>query len=84
MRARSTCVGCLGGRSQWRDVAALGATLDLAILDAADALAGWTGTADAWFLDGFAPARNPAMWTAGLLAEVMAGVPSDDADDDAE
>jgi hypothetical protein len=27
VRARSTCVGCLGGRSQWRDVAALGAAL---------------------------------------------------------
>jgi tRNA 5-methylaminomethyl-2-thiouridine biosynthesis bifunctional protein len=23
--------------------------------------------ADAWFLDGFAPARNPEMWTAGLF-----------------
>jgi tRNA 5-methylaminomethyl-2-thiouridine biosynthesis bifunctional protein len=26
--------------------------------------------ADAWFLDGFAPARNPAMWNDAVLAEV--------------
>lgn len=26
--------------------------------------------ADAWFLDGFAPARNPEMWTDGVFAEV--------------
>lgn len=25
---------------------------------------------DAWFLDGFAPARNPAMWRAALLGEL--------------
>ncbi|MBU6406315.1 MAG: FAD-dependent 5-carboxymethylaminomethyl-2-thiouridine(34) oxidoreductase MnmC [Alphaproteobacteria bacterium] len=27
---------------------------------------------DAWFLDGFAPARNPAMWTETILARVKA------------
>lgn len=27
-------------------------------------------TADAWFLDGFSPARNPAMWSFELLREV--------------
>lgn len=54
------------------DWPALGATLDLAIGDAAAELARWQGAADAWFLDGFAPARNPAMWSAGLLALVRA------------
>jgi tRNA 5-methylaminomethyl-2-thiouridine biosynthesis bifunctional protein len=48
------------------------ATLDVAILPASQALAAWSGTADAWFLDGFAPARNPAMWTADLMALVAA------------
>lgn len=43
------------------------ATLDVAVMDAADALAAWTGTADAWFLDGFAPARNPGMWSQDVL-----------------
>lgn len=27
---------------------------------------------DAWFLDGFAPARNPGMWTAELFAQLAA------------
>jgi len=49
---------------------ALGATLDLAVLDVAEALAGWSGKADAWFLDGFSPAKNPAMWSPDVLAAV--------------
>jgi tRNA 5-methylaminomethyl-2-thiouridine biosynthesis bifunctional protein len=46
------------------------ATLDVAVMEAADALAAWTGKADAWFLDGFSPAVNPRMWQ----PEVLAGV----------
>ena len=38
--------------------------------DAADTLPNWSGTADAWFLDGFAPARNPGMWGADLMRAV--------------
>ena len=30
----------------------------------------WDGRADAWFLDGFSPARNPELWQEDLLAEV--------------
>ena len=48
----------------------LGATLDLVVDEALPAVAGWDGRADAWFLDGFAPAANPAMWTPELLATV--------------
>ncbi|MDP5307094.1 tRNA (5-methylaminomethyl-2-thiouridine)(34)-methyltransferase MnmD [Paracoccus spongiarum] len=44
--------------------------LSLVIGDARDCLPGWTGRADAWFLDGFSPARNPEMWSACLMAEV--------------
>lgn len=33
-------------------------------------LKGLEGRFDAWFLDGFAPARNPAMWSDGLFAEM--------------
>ena len=50
----------------------LGAILDVAVMDAAEALAGWDGAADAWFLDGFAPALNPQMWTDELMALVAA------------
>jgi tRNA U34 5-methylaminomethyl-2-thiouridine-forming methyltransferase MnmC len=38
--------------------------------DARDTLPRWRDRADAWFLDGFAPARNPELWEPGLLAEV--------------
>ena len=48
------------------------AILDLWIGDAAEGLTAWDGAADAWFLDGFAPARNPAMWSPELLALVAA------------
>ncbi|THD77225.1 MAG: FAD-dependent oxidoreductase [Phenylobacterium sp.] len=49
-----------------------GVILDLAVLDAAEALGRWSGRADAWFLDGFSPALNPAMWTDEVLALVAA------------
>jgi tRNA 5-methylaminomethyl-2-thiouridine biosynthesis bifunctional protein len=48
------------------------ATLDLAVGDARVGLEAWDGAADAWFLDGFAPARNPEMWSEPLLALVGA------------
>lgn len=48
------------------------AILDLAVLEAGEALAGWSGRADAWFLDGFAPSANPQMWREDLLALVAA------------
>jgi len=38
--------------------------------DAREILAPWPGRADAWFLDGFSPARNPQLWETALLAEV--------------
>jgi len=62
------------GRRGWRRIAwpDLGAVLDLAIAEAADALCAWTGRADAWFLDGFSPARNPEMWRDEVLALVAA------------
>lgn len=40
--------------------------------DARHTLPAWDGVADAWFLDGFAPARNPELWEAPLLAQVAA------------
>ncbi|MCH2094298.1 MAG: tRNA (5-methylaminomethyl-2-thiouridine)(34)-methyltransferase MnmD [Rhodobacteraceae bacterium] len=38
--------------------------------DARDTLRAWDQTADAWFLDGFSPAKNPELWEPDLLAEV--------------
>lgn len=40
--------------------------------DARDTLPAWRSRADAWFLDGFAPVKNPQMWEPALLAEVGA------------
>ncbi|MHA3978060.1 tRNA (5-methylaminomethyl-2-thiouridine)(34)-methyltransferase MnmD [Halovulum sp. GXIMD14794] len=38
--------------------------------DAREVLPGWQGRADAWFLDGFSPAKNPELWSPALMAEV--------------
>lgn len=40
--------------------------------DARETLPQWRGTADAWFLDGFSPAKNPELWGEALLAEMGA------------
>lgn len=42
------------------------ATLTLFLGDVADFMSRLAGFADAWFLDGFAPERNPEMWNAAL------------------
>jgi len=38
--------------------------------DARETLPQWQGKADAWFLDGFSPAKNPEMWGEDLLQQV--------------
>jgi tRNA U34 5-methylaminomethyl-2-thiouridine-forming methyltransferase MnmC len=38
--------------------------------DARETLPAWDGMADAWFLDGFSPAKNPELWSPELMAEV--------------
>lgn len=38
--------------------------------DVRDTLPRWTGAADAWFLDGFSPAKNPAMWAPEVMTAV--------------
>jgi tRNA U34 5-methylaminomethyl-2-thiouridine-forming methyltransferase MnmC len=45
---------------------------ELILGDARDTLPEWSGKADAWFLDGFSPAKNPELWEASLMAEVAA------------
>jgi tRNA U34 5-methylaminomethyl-2-thiouridine-forming methyltransferase MnmC len=47
-----------------------GVSLHLVTGDARRTLPAWEGTADAWFLDGFAPARNPELWEPALLQAV--------------
>ncbi|MDJ0629262.1 MAG: tRNA (5-methylaminomethyl-2-thiouridine)(34)-methyltransferase MnmD [Rhodobacter sp.] len=42
---------------------------EIHIGDARRTLPRWKGRADAWFLDGFAPAKNPELWDPALLTE---------------
>ncbi|MFV0411042.1 MAG: tRNA (5-methylaminomethyl-2-thiouridine)(34)-methyltransferase MnmD [Paracoccus sp. (in: a-proteobacteria)] len=45
---------------------------ELIIGDARASLPGWAGRADAWFLDGFSPAKNPELWNEALMGEIGA------------
>lgn len=45
-------------------------SLELIVGDARDTLPEWRGQADAWFLDGFSPAKNPELWEPALMREV--------------
>ncbi|HEU0222620.1 MAG TPA: tRNA (5-methylaminomethyl-2-thiouridine)(34)-methyltransferase MnmD [Paracoccaceae bacterium] len=58
----------------WRPVGGVmelgSARLTLILGDARETLPRWQGAADAWFLDGFSPARNPELWEEPLMAEV--------------
>ena len=44
--------------------------LRVIIGDARETLPHWQDQADAWFLDGFSPAKNPDLWEPRLMAEV--------------
>lgn len=50
-------------------------TLDLWFGDVHDILPQWqakqTGIVDAWYLDGFAPSKNPEMWTFNLFEQMV-------------
>lgn len=47
-----------------------GVTLTLAIDDISSSIPQARARADSWFLDGFAPSKNPAMWSAETLNHV--------------
>jgi tRNA U34 5-methylaminomethyl-2-thiouridine-forming methyltransferase MnmC len=66
-RAAALVAAWAGGA---RDIRLPGLRLHVVDGDARVTLPAWEGMADAWFLDGFAPSRNPEMWEAGLLAAV--------------
>ena len=64
--------------SRWRTAGGLPArwqmddqtTLQIISGKADVTLKSWDALADAWYLDGFSPARNPDMWGAGLIQQV--------------
>lgn len=43
---------------------------EIIVGDARETLPQWGGFADAWFLDGFSPAKNPELWSEDILLEV--------------
>jgi tRNA U34 5-methylaminomethyl-2-thiouridine-forming methyltransferase MnmC len=45
-------------------------TATIVLGDARETLAAWDGQADAWFLDGFSPAKNPELWSPDLMTQV--------------
>lgn len=51
-------------------IALPGLEAEVIIGDARTTLPLWQGAADAWFLDGFSPAKNPELWGQKLLSSV--------------
>jgi tRNA U34 5-methylaminomethyl-2-thiouridine-forming methyltransferase MnmC len=47
-----------------------GISVEVVIGDARVSLPQWSGRADAWFLDGFSPAKNPDLWEPELMQAV--------------
>ena len=45
-------------------------TLEVMTGDVRTTLPSWNGQADAWYLDGFSPAKNPEMWGADVMQAV--------------
>lgn len=45
---------------------------EIIIGDARQTLPDWQGAANAWFLDGFSPAKNPELWDGALMQHVAA------------
>ncbi|MEZ5798991.1 MAG: tRNA (5-methylaminomethyl-2-thiouridine)(34)-methyltransferase MnmD [Paracoccaceae bacterium] len=60
--------------SQWstgaREIHLPGLVATIIEGDARQTLPAWAGRADAWFLDGFSPARNPELWSPELMDQV--------------
>ncbi|MFN7003471.1 MAG: tRNA (5-methylaminomethyl-2-thiouridine)(34)-methyltransferase MnmD [Roseinatronobacter sp.] len=46
--------------------------VEIILGDARETLPDWPGRADAWYLDGFSPAKNPELWSEALMAQVAA------------
>jgi tRNA U34 5-methylaminomethyl-2-thiouridine-forming methyltransferase MnmC len=60
--------------AQWargaRRIESDGLLAQIIIGDARQSLCQWEDQADAWYLDGFSPAKNPELWDEALMAEV--------------
>lgn len=52
------------------EIVACGIHVRLILGDARQTLPEWSGSADAWYLDGFSPAKNPELWSPEILHQV--------------
>lgn len=69
--ARAVADGFLDHWAAGRRDFALGPVqVQVVIGDARDTLAAWGAKADAWFLDGFSPAKNPELWSEAMMDQV--------------
>lgn len=59
----------LWGRGETR-MSLDGLEAEIILGDARETLPRWSGKADAWFLDGFAPAKNPELWSPDMMQAV--------------
>ncbi|SDR28656.1 tRNA (5-methylaminomethyl-2-thiouridine)(34)-methyltransferase MnmD [Pseudovibrio sp. Tun.PSC04-5.I4] len=57
-------------KSGWNEIVIGGVTLKLGIGDAREMLGALSTQIDAWYLDGFNPARNPELWGKDLMYAV--------------
>ena len=55
---------------QGRTKFANGPILNVILGDARKSVPAWEGMADAWYLDGFSPAKNPELWEPDLIRAV--------------
>lgn len=53
-----------------RQIVIEGLAARIIVGDARKTLPDWDGMADAWFLDGFSPAKNPELWGDDLMMQV--------------
>jgi len=71
-RARALCAQWDAAAGTERHLSLGRVSVSVIVGDARATLPTWTGLADAWFLDGFAPARNPELWEPALMQAVAA------------
>ncbi|MEP3525048.1 MAG: tRNA (5-methylaminomethyl-2-thiouridine)(34)-methyltransferase MnmD [Hyphomicrobiales bacterium] len=57
----------LSRQDGWQEIMIENVTLRLAVGDANQFIHQMPDLADAWFLDGFSPAKNPELWNEGLM-----------------
>lgn len=60
--------------TDWQDITTplIGPDFELRVIigDARQTLPDWQGRTDAWYLDGFSPAKNPELWGTELMGQI--------------